>query len=132
MIQLNFYPILHLFTKTILRTLEFRTKKAVVRKWHVILGTIIQHGGLAARDGRVTPSGQYIESIRLSSVPESLADEVKLTMQSKHYQFSKILKVKFFLSNAISFSVLGSRARRQHVYHSEILLRDVLAQSVGK
>ena len=95
-----------------LSTLELRTEKAIVRKWHAISGTIIQYGGPAARDGRVVLSGQYIESIRHSSATEFLADELELTMRSKHHQFSKILKVKFFLSNAIPFSVLGSRVRR--------------------
>ena len=32
-----------------LRTLELRTEKAIIRKWHAISGTIIQYGGPAAR-----------------------------------------------------------------------------------
>ena len=64
---------------------------------------------VSTRYGRVAPSGQYIENIRLSSAPESLADELQLTMRPKRHQFSKFLKVKSFLSNAISFLVLGSR-----------------------
>ena len=83
----------------------------MVRKWHAISGTIIQYGSPAARNVRVAPSGQYIGSIRLLSAPESLADKLELTMRSKCHQFSKILKVKLFLSNAISFSFLGSRVR---------------------
>ena len=61
-------------------------------------------------------SGQYIESIKLSSAPESLADELELTMRPKRHQFSKILKVKFFLSNAIPLSVLGSRVRNADLF----------------
>ena len=83
----------------------------MVRKWHAISGTIIQYGDPAVRDGRGEPSGLYTESIRLSSAPESFADELELTMRPKRHRFSKILKVKFFLSNAIFFSVLGSRVR---------------------
>ena len=67
----------------ILRTLELRTEKAIKRKWHAISDTIIQYGGPAARDGRVAHSGQCIASIRLLSAPESLADELKLTMRLK-------------------------------------------------
>ena len=93
--------------------MRLRTEKAIVRKWHAISGTIIQYGGLAARDERVVPSGQYTESIRFSSAPESLADELELTIRPKPYQFNEILKIKFFLSNAIFFSVLGSRVPTQ-------------------
>ena len=114
--MVTFFAVLHsalqiLLYRFQLRALELRTEKAIVRKWHAISGIIIQYGGPASRDGRMAPSGQYIERIRLSSASESLADELELTMRPKRHRFSKILKVKFFLSNAIFFSVLGSRVR---------------------
>ena len=49
------------------------------------------------------------------------ADELELTMPLKHHQFSKILKVNFSLSNAISFLILGSRVRTTLVNHKTLL-----------